>query len=163
MEQITLRFDRVFDIVRPAGRREPTTQFSFQAGPVLKYAVAIPGSPRIEAGMTITAVLEEAGNWQSLLGWLCHETGEIACRGVLSEAMGFVVVPVGAGWVVQLWPTSHVAALLVATLAGGLVFACVQRMREARLARRLLETRKAELDRPSAPASPPETETDVTP
>ncbi|KWO61117.1 hypothetical protein WT98_30750 [Burkholderia territorii] len=30
--------------------------------------------------MTITAYLAEAGNWQTLIGWRDHESGEIVCK-----------------------------------------------------------------------------------
>ncbi|CAN0628024.1 protein of unknown function [Burkholderia multivorans] len=30
--------------------------------------------------MTITAYLSEAGNWQTLVGWRDHESGEIVCE-----------------------------------------------------------------------------------
>lgn len=41
------------------------------------YAVQISGSPRLEDGMVVTAVLRDVENWQTLAGWLNHATGEI--------------------------------------------------------------------------------------
>lgn len=41
------------------------------------YAVQIDGAPRLENGMVVTAVLRDAENWQTLVGWLNHAAGEI--------------------------------------------------------------------------------------
>lgn len=41
------------------------------------YAVQIDGAPRLENGMVVTAVLRDTENWQTLVGWLNHATGEI--------------------------------------------------------------------------------------
>lgn len=42
-----------------------------------QYAVQMRGAPRLENGMVVTAVLRDADNWQTLVGWLNHSTGEI--------------------------------------------------------------------------------------
>jgi hypothetical protein len=42
-----------------------------------QYGVTIPGSPRLEPGMTVTAFLKDGHDWQTLLGWIDHDTGEI--------------------------------------------------------------------------------------
>ncbi len=77
IERIT--FDRVFDIQRRAATRyaPQRTDFSFESGGKKRYAVQVPGWPRIEAGDTITAVLGNEGNWQTLAGWKNHANGEV--------------------------------------------------------------------------------------
>lgn len=79
MNLVTVTFDRVFDLHRRVGGRFPThTQFSFESGGQVHYSVSVPGLPTIETGMTVTAILAEAGNWQSLKGWRNWSNGELA-------------------------------------------------------------------------------------
>jgi hypothetical protein len=79
MKFVTVRFDRVFDLHRRVGGRYPThTQFSFESDGHIRYSVSVPGLPEIEAGMTVTVVLAEPGNWQSLKGWRNWSNGEYA-------------------------------------------------------------------------------------
>lgn len=75
----TVRFDRVFDLHRRVGGRYPPhTEFSFESNGRVHYSVRVPGHPTIEVGMTVTAVLTEPGNWQSLKGWRNLSNGEFA-------------------------------------------------------------------------------------
>jgi ABC-type Fe3+-siderophore transport system permease subunit len=77
--KFTVTLDRVFDLHRRGGGRYPTTtQLSFESGGQVHYSVSVPGLPTIEAGMTVTAILAEPGNWQSLKGWRNWTTGELA-------------------------------------------------------------------------------------
>ncbi|TGP40320.1 hypothetical protein EN871_29310 [bacterium M00.F.Ca.ET.228.01.1.1] len=76
----TVRLDRVFGIVQTSQNRELVTLFGFESGNRKEYSVAAPGKPRIESGMTITAYLAQTGNWQTLIGWRDHETGEIVFK-----------------------------------------------------------------------------------
>ena len=43
-----------------------------------QYAVRVPGSPQIEPGMTVTALLRKPGDWHTLRGWKNWTTGELA-------------------------------------------------------------------------------------
>ncbi|SEB13473.1 hypothetical protein [Variovorax sp. YR216] len=147
MNEITITFDRVFDIVRGSRRnRVPCTVFGFQSGDVEERSVAVPGSPRIEAGMTVTAVLERPGDWQTLLGWVNHETGEIACRPAGSNFGGIGAVVLGGLWAYHLVGTNHplAAALVVVVSLAGFLGSIVA-MRKAAGARRLLEAARATL------------------
>ncbi|KJK02303.1 hypothetical protein UB44_06680 [Burkholderiaceae bacterium 26] len=76
----TVRFDRVFGITKTSQNRMPVTLFGFQSGERIEYSAAAPGEPRIEAGMTVTAYLREPGNWQTLVAWRDHGSGEIVCE-----------------------------------------------------------------------------------
>lgn len=75
----TVRFDRVFGVVHTSQNRRLVTLFGFESAGRKEYSVAVPGTPRVESGMTVTAYFEEADNWQTLIGWRDHETGEIVC------------------------------------------------------------------------------------
>lgn len=79
MEQITLTFDRVFDLHRYVQTRytDRCTLFSFESEGRNRYSVCVPGHPPIAAGVTITALLRESGNWQSLVGWVDHSSGVV--------------------------------------------------------------------------------------
>ena len=79
LHRVTITFDRVFDIVRGHGYEAPPhTLFGFEAASRKYYGVKVPGLPRIEEGDTVTAVLIDPANWQTLQGWVNHETREIA-------------------------------------------------------------------------------------
>jgi hypothetical protein len=82
MQQITTTFDRVFDVVASqTPYRHGGTLFSFEAGGHNEYGVLVAGNPVVCSGMTVTAILKEPGDWQSLMCWRNHETGEIAFGG----------------------------------------------------------------------------------
>ncbi len=74
----TLILERVFDVQRPslAGGRQLTSDFSFEAQGRRMYGVNAPGMPSLKAGDRVSFVLREAGNWQTLMGWRNHSTGE---------------------------------------------------------------------------------------
>ena len=40
--------------------------------------VTVPGFPRLEPGMKVQALLEQEGDWKSLIGWRDLDTGAIA-------------------------------------------------------------------------------------
>ncbi|MDR0775355.1 MAG: hypothetical protein LBE81_01775 [Azonexus sp.] len=75
MVQITITFDRVFDIQRAIKPKQ--TLFGFQSRNIRQCGVTVPGWPEIEAGMTVTCLLSEADNWQTVQGWKNHATGEV--------------------------------------------------------------------------------------
>ena len=54
--------------------------FGFESASRKEYSVSVSGKPRVESGMTITAYLGQADNWQTLIGWRDHESGEIICE-----------------------------------------------------------------------------------
>ncbi len=59
------------------GGRTISTAFNVTVGGKRQYAVQMRGAPRLESGMVVTAVLRDTDNWQTLVGWLNHATGEI--------------------------------------------------------------------------------------
>lgn len=153
MNKVIVTFDRVFDIVRRLmGSRMPCTEFGFQNGDTKKYGITAPGLPRIEAGMTVTAVLRRPDDWQTLIGWVDHETGEIACRSPMLEIGGFAALLIGAIWAHYLMDSHSIVAGLVLVLAISLCVGGVVRMREAMLARRFLRRIRATL-RNAAPGT----------
>ncbi|MFM0202734.1 hypothetical protein PQR53_23020 [Paraburkholderia fungorum] len=59
------------------GRRTVGIAFNVTVAGKRQYAVQMRGAPRLENGMVVTAVLRNTDNWQTLMGWLNHSTGEI--------------------------------------------------------------------------------------
>lgn len=70
-----------------SGTRTVGTAFNVTVAGNRQYAVQMRGAPRLENGMVVTAVLRDTDNWQTLVGWLNHATGEIC--GVDSPEMSF--------------------------------------------------------------------------
>jgi len=79
MEVVSAVFDEILHVHRNrASRTLPEhTVFSFMSN--FKYTpyVTVPGSPRLEAGMRVRALLRTPGDWKSLVGWLDLQTGEL--------------------------------------------------------------------------------------
>lgn len=79
LHRVTVTFNRVFDVVRARGYETPPhTLFGFEASSGRHCGVKVSGHPRIEPGDTVTALLGNPHNWQTLKGWVNHETQEIA-------------------------------------------------------------------------------------
>lgn len=62
-----------------------------------QYAVQIAGAPRLDNGMVVTAVLRDTENWQTLVGWLNHATGEICGVDSPGKPLAFCVFNVLLG------------------------------------------------------------------
>ncbi|MFM8899730.1 MAG: hypothetical protein ACKOF9_07255 [Burkholderiales bacterium] len=95
MQPITVTFNEVFDVVKSRGSdgRLQRTQFGFSTSEFKKYGVSVPGFPRVCKGDTVTVLLREQNNWQTLLGWYNHSTSEFALhdyRGLFLVALIFL-------------------------------------------------------------------------
>lgn len=79
MMQVTVTFDRVFDVQRVSATRDNPKQtlFGFQSRAMRQCGVTVPGWPQIEPGMTVACLLKEPENWQTLQGWKNLDTGEV--------------------------------------------------------------------------------------
>ncbi|TYZ55632.1 hypothetical protein C2I33_06750 [Ralstonia solanacearum] len=82
-----ITFDEVSQVVYAGDRKRPYTAFNFVSNGKPEYAVSIDGKVSIRRGMTVTALLREPGNWQTLVGWMDHGTGRIC--GVRSPVAAF--------------------------------------------------------------------------
>ena len=118
MHCVTLKMDRVFDIQPyPIGHQKRTC-FSFESGGKRYLSVLVLGSPKLAAGQTISAVLREEGNWQSLIGLRVHETGEILAASPMDCVVSIVQVSVVA---FVLWLQFAQGAVFIPGLLGYLV------------------------------------------
>jgi hypothetical protein len=73
MQKITLTLTNVFDVVRMSAK-STYTRFGFSSGDQTYTGLMIKGHPRIESGMTITAILRKDDDWKTLEGWLDLDT-----------------------------------------------------------------------------------------
>ena len=97
LHRATVTFDRVFDVVRARGYESPAhTLFGFEDSTSKHHGVKVPGHPRIEAGDTVTVLLGEPSNWQTLRGWINHRTREVAAPSVAGGAIASAAMFVGA-------------------------------------------------------------------
>jgi len=91
MHQVSITFDRVFDIVRRhrwgGGSGEPCTEFGFESAGKTYPGVIVPEFPEICSGTTVTAILATEGDWQTLRGWINHGTGELTCASTATIAV----------------------------------------------------------------------------
>jgi hypothetical protein len=87
MPLITLRLDRVFDVVYVRPKNGNHTLFSFESDGHRHFGVMLPGRLTLRDGMVVTALLARENDWQSLQGWRDHETGEVVHDATLRELM----------------------------------------------------------------------------
>lgn len=82
MQLKTLCLDRVFDVVTDTLYPETATAglFSFESNGKRYFGIKAYGAPCPQAGQTMTALLERPEDWQSLLGFIVHETQTISCQ-----------------------------------------------------------------------------------
>lgn len=82
MQAVTVVFDEILHVHRVGETRSSPehTVFSFMSN--FKYTpyVTVPGSPRLEPGTRVKALLREPDNWKSLVGWRDLKTGELSAR-----------------------------------------------------------------------------------
>lgn len=84
MQLQTVHLQRVFDVQPGTPNSTDPTNFSVETSDGKRHlALQLPGLPRLQAGDMVTAVLQDADDWQTLLGWRNHATGEIVVNGHL--------------------------------------------------------------------------------
>ncbi|CAJ0700425.1 hypothetical protein [Ralstonia holmesii] len=133
----TVRFDRVFGITKTSQNRMPVTLFGFQSGGHIEYSAAAPGEPRIEAGMTVTAYLREPGNWQTLVAWRDHGSGDINCESEVGWLLCLIGLAALCFFVPRLWH-QPVTLMLTASVPIALFGSGVHNIRFLRSVRRHL-------------------------
>lgn len=121
MHTVTVFLDRVFD-VQPdyfSGNLS-RTRFSFEGGGRQHLSVVVDGQPQLEAGQTITAILAQPDDWQTLMGLRVHETGQVCMPGMTNHIMLLVTMTVlgaclppqlstgGRSWLMPLLGVSYV-------------------------------------------------------
>lgn len=145
MHAVVVTFDEIIRPTRGGRGREAGIDFAFRSGHAVHYAVCGWGRPTLRNGMTVTAVFPYDEDWQALIGWVDHDTGEICCRDLLPSG-GLVV-----GGPVLAFGFAHVfgrGALLLAAPVGALLAgAGAWQLGQVWRARRFLHARRAELAR----------------
>ena len=141
MEFVTVTFDRVFELSRGL-TSPPHSEFSFQAAGLRQFAVRVPGMPKIEPGMTVTALLAKPGDWQTLRGWKNWTNGELALPSLSVTALA-ALGSAGLGFCFAqfaLAPYAHSRAILgffAVAFSLSAVLGCVQFVRRFRVVRQL--------------------------
>jgi hypothetical protein len=79
MQHLTITIERVLHVQRnaPSGLEGRHTVFSFVSEGQYFQDIAVPGWPRVEDGTRVVALLRERGNWNSLVGWVDTDTGDV--------------------------------------------------------------------------------------
>jgi len=149
MPLVTVRFDRVFDVVQSVRSRKSVTFFGFEAGGKKHYAVAAPVHIELPAGAEVTAFLRVADNWQSLVGWVVHSTGAIVIEEPYYERFSLVWCAVASAFAVTALRSEPILAAGV--LAVVLVWAgwCIASLRSLRRARIQLEATRLQILEPA--------------
>lgn len=96
---VTVTLDKVFDVVRYKGfggkvRTPPFTNFSFESAGKRHFAVPVLGWPSLDPGARITVALKKPGNWQTLVSWINHDTGEIIVPDTGREEAIMLLTPI---------------------------------------------------------------------
>jgi len=93
--------------------------------------------------MTITAYLAEAGNWQTLVGWRDHESGEIVCESAGNSIFFCVCSILALGIAAHgIWQRSVILSVISIGLVATLIWS-VRQVRYLRKVRRELEASAA--------------------
>mgnify|MGYP001627541278 CR=1 FL=1 len=103
MQKITLTFDRVFDVVHHdygdfliSNHNDVSTSFSFSSNGKREFSVTLPGRHDFVAGVTVTAVLMRAGDWQTIIGLVDHTSGKIIIEKHHNFVENFIGIFIGA-------------------------------------------------------------------
>jgi hypothetical protein len=119
--------DDVSGVVTTRTKYGTYTEFNFTSDGRRQYAVQMRGTVRVESGMTVTAVLRDRNNWQTLEGWLNHRSrcieGVLPIRSLRFAAILFstlFVVVVALGFTFRSGGTGEHGLAIGMSLAFGL-------------------------------------------
>lgn len=93
MHLVTVRLDRIFDVVQLRYEGKDVTLFGFQYGLKRVFGVSAPGRPILEEGNVLTAYLGEDGDWTTLKGWYNHSKDVTVLDGIGNEVF-FIAVTI---------------------------------------------------------------------
>jgi hypothetical protein len=124
-------FERLFPAA-PSGTGLLTqTSFGFESNGKRHFDITVPGSPRIEEGMTMVALLEKPNDWSSdsFLGWVDCADGSLVCDspgklfGIFLLSVFYALMfPIRAYAVIATPSNAEMVAFFVAVLFSS--FAC---------------------------------------
>lgn len=117
MHFITVRLDRIFDVVYQVYRGQENTFFSFQYGSKRVFGICMQGRHFLETGAVLTVCLRKENDWTSLVGWYNHSTDATVVESAAPEVMSMFVIAVIVSvilWNVHLDSVARVVLLLVA-------------------------------------------------
>jgi hypothetical protein len=145
MPLVTLRFDRVFDVVKGEKDHKAVTFFGFESAQRKYYGVPGPGDIELPEGREVTAFLQNDNDWQSLVGWVVRDTGEI-----VSESADYEVVSLAfcAGFAsFALWVLNKSPAVALVVVGALALWAASSVMSMARILRARSQLKSIRRDR----------------
>jgi hypothetical protein len=132
--------DRIFDVQPDTfSGTIRRTLFSFESNGKRYLSVLVDGDLKLVSGQTITAILKNEDDWQTLLGMRIHETGDVFAPGTGLNVWLLLMAAFSAGiWYMKL-SDNHPEAVAL-TLAGHVLIAAffVRRAITAQRIRRAL-------------------------
>lgn len=133
MQIVTVRLDRIFDVVHTTHDRKNGTFFGFQCGSRRVCGIGAPGRPRIEAGAVLSVCLRLENDWTTLVGWYNHTTAETVLESIAAKTFGMVMPSIIAA--VILWNAPHLLQLLFVPMILAWGYAGMQEIRFLRRVR----------------------------
>lgn len=127
MQLVTVRLDRIFDVVDGSHNRENATYFGFQCGAKRVFGVRAPGRPHIEAGAVLSVCLRVENDWTTLVGWYNHTTRVTVLENIAAKAFGMIMPSIVAA--VLLWNAPHFVQLLCVAMTLAWGYAGIQEIR----------------------------------
>lgn len=91
MHLMTVRLDRIFDVVHGLHNGREVTFFGFQYGKKRMFGICAPGLHNLAPCTVLTACLRTMNDWTTLAGWYNHSTGETVVESAYAE-IAFVIV-----------------------------------------------------------------------
>jgi hypothetical protein len=144
-QKITL--ERLFPAAPNGTGLHTQTSFGFESNRKRHFDVTVPGSPKIERGMTVIVLLEKPNDWSSdsFLGWVNCADGSLVCDSpgklfgiALLNAYFSIMFPIRAYDVVATPSNANLIAFLLAALFTGFALRCLYFSAKAFLVKRAL-------------------------
>lgn len=121
MPLVTVRLDRVFDVVHTSAQEKAITLLSIETGGRAHYGLELPGKQTFQDGIVVTALLERDGDWGSILAWRDHATGNIVRRSSLWEDAPLFIAACLGMFAFVAWQAAPLLSLLLGAATVGML------------------------------------------
>lgn len=142
MQLVTVRLDRIFDVVHQVHKGQALTMFGFQYGPERVFGISVQGRHVLAQGAVLTACLRVDSDWTTLVGSYNHATGETVIESAAQEIIGLVAF--GIVTVVALRTANILRLSELLLLTGIWIVASLRSLRFLRRVRAALARLRAE-------------------
>jgi hypothetical protein len=125
MQVVTVRLDRIFDVVYQVYRGQENTLFGFQYGSKRVFGVSVRGQHALEAGAVLTVCLRTEDDWTTLVGWYNHATGATFVESAGDKVISMIVmIVIGTVWLRHV-DLPAVGPMLVLLVMGAVSVGCI--------------------------------------